>query len=70
MSVILDRLVDWWMRKCPHNDAHVASDILEGGMDDGRVAYCRRCGSVRILYDASPQGNAEWRRPRPLWFRP
>jgi hypothetical protein len=65
---MIDWLVDWWMRRCPHDGAHVAADILEGSMNDGRVAYCRRCGAVSVRYDASPN-CFEFRRPRPLWFR-
>lgn len=66
---ILDRLIDWWLRRCPHDGRHVAADILEGGWDRGRVAYCRRCGAVRICYDTHPMSIGVWRRPDPLWFR-
>jgi len=68
MNRLLDHLIDWWMRRCPHDDQHVAADILEGGWDRGRVKYCRRCGSVQVAYDGHPMNISEWRRPRPLWF--
>jgi hypothetical protein len=58
---IIDRIVDWWLKKCPHRDDHVAADILEGG-GGVEVEYCRRCGAVRPAY------SSEWRRARPLWF--
>jgi hypothetical protein len=58
---LLDRLIDWWLRRCLHDGAHVAADILEGG-GNFAVKYCRRCGAVR------PDYAVEWRRPRPLWF--
>jgi hypothetical protein len=59
---LLDNLVDWWLKRCPHAGQNVAADILEGGSDVA-VKYCRRCGAVR------PEYSSEWRRPRPLWFR-
>lgn len=68
MSPLFDRIIDWWIRRCPHDGSHVAADILEGGWNNGRVKYCRRCGAVQIAYDASPMGLSEWRRPRPIWF--
>jgi hypothetical protein len=61
LSKLIDRLVDRWLRACPHDDGHVAADILEGGGKEA-VKYCRRCGAVR------PEYTSEWRRPRPLWF--
>lgn len=69
MIALLDHLVDWWMRRCPHAGADVAADILEGGWGDNRVAYCRRCGAVRFHYGHPSGGEdcGEWRRPRPLW---
>lgn len=71
MMKVLDRLVDWWMRRCRHADVNVAADILEGGWDTGRVAYCRRCGAVSIRYDMlGKMSVGEWRRPRPLWHSP
>jgi hypothetical protein len=58
---LIDRFVDWWLRRCVHDGSHVAADILEG--DGGiQVKYCRRCGAVRR------GGSPEWRRPRPLWY--
>lgn len=59
---MIDWFVDWWLRKCPHDDSHINADILEGGYDVA-VKYCGRCGAVR------PQYSSDWRRPRPLWFR-
>jgi len=58
---ILDRLIDWWLRHCPHNSSWVAADVLEG-TTDVEIKYCRRCGAMR------PSHSSEWRRPRPLWF--
>ena len=58
MLMILDHLIDWWIRRCPHDGGHVAADILEGG-GSVEVKYCRRCGAVR------PEYSSEWRRPRP-----
>jgi hypothetical protein len=55
----LDYVIEWWLRQCPHEGHHVAADILEGERTPP-VAYCRRCGAVRV--------HSEWRRPRPLWF--
>lgn len=59
---LLDKIIDWWLQKCPHDGRDVAADILEG---DGptQVKYCRRCGAVRREFEK------EWRRPRPLWHR-
>lgn len=66
---LLDRFVDWWIRRCPHDGAHVAADLCEGGWDYGRVKYCRRCGSVQLASDRPGSLSiSEWRRPRPLWF--
>jgi NMD protein affecting ribosome stability and mRNA decay len=59
--MIIDRVIEWWLKRCHHADHHVAADILEGG-SDVEVKYCRRCGAVRPSY------TSEWRRPRPLWF--
>lgn len=59
---IIERIVDWWMRRCPHYGYYVAADILEGGGSGVEVKYCRRCGAVRTSY------SKEWRRPRPLWY--
>jgi hypothetical protein len=28
MFRLMDKFVDWWMRRCPHDDDHVAADIL------------------------------------------
>jgi len=66
---IVDRLITWWIDRCPHDGGHIAADILEGGWDNGRVSYCRRCGSYRIHYDTKPFSITEWRKPRPLWFK-
>lgn len=61
MMALLDWIVDWWVRQCPHDGAHVMADLHEGCAS--RVTkYCRRCGSVRDEY------SREWRRPRPLWY--
>ena len=60
-SGIIDNLVDWWLRRCPHDGSNVTADLLEGS-GDVEVKYCRRCGAVR------PDYSSEWRRPRPLWF--
>lgn len=66
---LLDKLVDWWMRRCPHDGHHVAADILNGGNPDIQVKYCRRCGAVRIdCMTADDIGF--WDRPRPLWYPP
>jgi hypothetical protein len=61
---IVDYLANRWIGSCPHEAAHVAADILEGGAEpiNIEVQYCRRCGAVRPSY------TTEWRRPRPLWF--
>jgi NMD protein affecting ribosome stability and mRNA decay len=61
LAKFIDYLIDRWLRLCPHDSAHVAADILEGG-GNVQVKYCRRCGAVR------PEYASEWRRPRPLWF--
>lgn len=53
---MLNWLVEWWMRRCTHDDRDVAADILEGEWDQGRVCYCRRCGAVQIL----PPASREW----------
>lgn len=67
MSRFIDWLVDWWLRRCPHNETHVAADILEGDWPGNRVCYCRRCGAVRLSHKGI--GYGVWRRPQPLWFR-
>jgi hypothetical protein len=59
---MMDYIIEWWLKRCPHDDGHVAADILEGAERDTTVKYCNRCGAVRINY-------SEWRRPRPLWYR-
>lgn len=59
---IVDQIVEWWLKRCPHKPEHVTADLLEGEFDVA-VKYCRRCGAVR------PNGSWEWRRPRPLWFQ-
>lgn len=66
--MIFDAIVDWWLRhRCEHHGDHVAADILDGSLADGRVAYCRRCGAVSVVYYAS-NSLGEWRRPRPRWY--
>lgn len=68
---LLDRLVDWWMARCPHNSDDVAFDILEGAMDGlgsgEAVSLCRRCGAIRFVFAGKP---GAWRRPRPMWAEP
>ena len=64
----LDMIVEWWLRRCPHHGDHVAADILEGSLADGRVRYCRRCGAVSIAYGNPQISLSEWRRPRPRWY--
>lgn len=59
MSRLIDHIIEWWLKRCPHDGSHVAADILEGTAEQ-QVKYCRRCGAVRI-------DRGEWRRPRPLW---
>ena len=61
VSRLIDRIINRWIRSCPHDSNNVAADILEG-CGDIKVKYCRRCGAVR------PEYASEWRRPRPLWF--
>ena len=60
-----DQILDFIQRGCEHPSKMVAADILEG-CGNWEVAYCRRCGAVRLKPD-----NAlahEWRRPIPnLW---
>ena len=68
MVWLLDRIVDWWMARCPHPGEDVAFDILEGDLDglgSGKaVSLCKRCGATRFVFAGRP---GEWRRPRPLW---
>lgn len=60
-----DQLLVWLQRRCQHPGNMVAVDILENSSDDVDVAYCRRCGAVRI--DRQGQ-RGSWRSPDPnLW---
>lgn len=65
MMNFLDKIVDWWLRRCEHHEQHVAADILAGSgrKSNVSVSYCCRCGAVR------PNYSDEWDRPRPLWYR-
>lgn len=73
MTRLLDRLLDWLLARCEHDD--VTADITEGALahpsgSSGMhsLQWCRRCGAYRFAGDA--QYKSEWRRPRPLWCEP
>jgi hypothetical protein len=74
MLRVIDRLVDWWLRKCKHDSAHVVADVLEGDGANHSVAYCRRCGALQVRYHHDHPDKwmrcrvGRWLRPRPLWF--
>lgn len=73
-----DWLVDWWLRRCPHDPRHVVADFLEGANDQGEragaasfgVQWCGRCGAIRHGNPVTMPvlADAEWTRPQPLWF--
>lgn len=65
---LLDYLVEWWLKRCPHDDRHVLADFLDADGGNMRVQYCRRCGAARVLYKHQETSKKEWDRPRPLWF--
>lgn len=66
MRWIIDQVLAWIQRRCEHPSRMVASDILEGCGDKAGVAYCRRCGAVRVSFNN--QLTQEWRLPDPnLW---
>ena len=60
-----DCVLAFLQRRCPHPGEMVAVDILEGDARELEIAYCRRCGSVKISRDGK---QSTWRRPDPhLW---
>lgn len=80
LRYLADQLLALLQRHCKHPPDMVAVDILEGCWDHAAVAYCRRCGAVKVTYfDAGgvpkkpwrelwPVVREEWRLPDPnLW---
>lgn len=70
ITYIEDCVLSFLQKRCDHMSNMVAADILEACVDGCRVAYCRRCGSVRIDWSPNPpeRGLSQWRRPDPhLW---
>lgn len=69
MSVFIryieDCILSFLQKRCGHPPEMVAADVLEGGGETS-VAYCRRCGAVRVQNSNYP--SCEWRNPLPhLW---
>jgi len=67
---LLDQILAAIQRRCEHPEQFVAVDILEGCSSDTEVAYCRRCGAVKVNYKRldGTLFNAGWRLPDPnLW---
>lgn len=64
----MKRLEDWLLkrlqRRCEHPPVMVTVDLLEGCYTSP-VAYCKRCGAVKI--GTSPEDS--WRRPDPDFYR-
>ncbi len=62
-----DCLLGWLQRRCRHPGQLCAVDISEGAAGGLEVAYCNRCGAVKLQYPRN-RGKVEWRRPDPhLW---
>lgn len=74
---LLDRVVEWWLKRCNHHPDHVAADVLEGSAcaflptdGDQQVQHCFRCGAVRSKARCAGRwAFSDWYRPRPLWHR-
>lgn len=65
MAYLADQILSFLQRRCEHPDRMVAVDILEG-CGDHVIAYCRRCGAVRVSY--KDRLTQDWRIPNPnLW---
>lgn len=77
---LADQILAWLQKRCQHPGNMVAVDILEGCSPGLEVAYCRRCGSVKIDWQPGVAAVAidgpsaysaldhTWRRPDPnLW---
>lgn len=67
-----DQVLAWLQARCEHPGMMVAVDILEGCGGDVSVSYCRRCGSVKTVWNKQtvhgPQFRNTWRPPDPnLW---
>lgn len=75
-----DQVLAFLQKRCEHPGNMVAVDILEGCSPGLEVAYCRRCGAVKIDWKPGVQAVAidgpsayshidhTWRRPNPnLW---
>jgi hypothetical protein len=67
---IQDQLLAFLQKRCYHPGEMRAVDILEGSGGDIQVAYCRRCGAVRIGGKGATRvpSDYNWRAPDPnLW---
>ena len=71
---IEDQVLSFIQKRCEHPKEMIASDLLEGCLEDIAIKYCRRCGAVKT--DWSPYCkdhkfislNHFWRTPDPnLW---
>lgn len=60
-----DQILAWLQARCEHPGMMVAADVLEGSGRGVEVAYCRRCGSIKVTHGQFP---GTWRPPSPnLW---
>jgi hypothetical protein len=68
MIRLIDYLVEWWLKQCPHDDRHAVADFLQADALPLQLQWCRRCGAARVVYEGQDTSKKEWDRPRPIWF--
>lgn len=51
MRWLKDQLLKALQKDCEHPGRMIAADILEGCGRGSEVAWCRRCGAVRVSFD-------------------
>lgn len=65
LRYLADQALAFLQKRCEHPGQMVAVDILENSGGNVSVAYCRRCGAVRVDHQAQ---RGSWRLPDPnLW---
>lgn len=72
---IEDQILASIQRRCEHPPEMVLADLLEGGIPELSVKYCRRCGAVKTDWILGCANRAMiilphwWRQPDPNFWR-